>query len=60
MLDFESGHYPTGIAGAIQCDGQVRLERIPDVTRQTLHGFISHAVKDEVEAIYTDEWHSES
>ena len=43
------------IAGAIQRGGKVRAERIPDVTRETLHGFIARTVKDEAEAIYTDE-----
>ena len=45
----------TIVAGAIQRDGNVRMERIPDVRRTTLHGFISRTVKDEAEAIYTDE-----
>ena len=43
------------VAGAIQRGGQVRVERISDVKRHTLHGFISRSVKDEAEAIYTDE-----
>ena len=43
------------VAGAIQRNGHVRLERIPDVKRKTLHAFIARAVKDEAEAIYTDE-----
>ena len=43
------------VAGAIKRDGHVRLERIPDVKRKTLHAFIARAVKDEAEAIYTDE-----
>lgn len=43
------------IAGAIQCGGKVRVERISDVKRNTLHAFINRAVKDEAEAIYTDE-----
>ena len=43
------------VAGAIQRGGQVRLERIPDVQQETLHGFIGRVVKDEAEAIYTDE-----
>ena len=43
------------VAGAIQRGGKVRVERISDVKRHTLHGFISRAVKDEAEAIYTDE-----
>lgn len=36
-------------------EGKVRLERIPDVKRETLHGFIERAVHDDAEAIYTDE-----
>ncbi|MYE46066.1 MAG: IS1595 family transposase [Chloroflexi bacterium] len=45
----------TWVAGAIQRDGQVRLEQIPNVRRTTLHGFIRRTVRDEAEAIYTDE-----
>ncbi len=45
----------TWVAGAIQRGGEVRLERIPDIKRATLHAFIARAVKDEAEAIYTDE-----
>ena len=43
------------VAGALQRGGQVRLKRIPDTTRKTLHAFIADNVKDEAEAIYTDE-----
>ena len=43
------------VAGAIERGGQIRLERVPDVKKKTLHGFIGRAVKDEAEAIYTDE-----
>ncbi len=43
------------VAGAIQRNGYVRLERVPDVKRHTLHDFIHRTVKDEAEAIYTDE-----
>ena len=43
------------MAGALQRGGKVRLERIPDTTRETLHSFIHRNVKDEAEAIYTDE-----
>ena len=43
------------VAGALQRQGQLRVERIPDVKPKTLHGFINRAVKDEAEAIYTDE-----
>ena len=45
----------TWVAGAIQRNGAIRLERIPDTKRQTLHDFIARTVKDEAEAIYTDE-----
>ena len=46
----------TWVAGAIQRDsGQVRVERIPNIRRGTLHDFIHRTVKDEAEAIYTDE-----
>ena len=43
------------VAGALQRNGDVRLERIPDTKRATLHNFIGRTVKDEAEAIYTDE-----
>ena len=43
------------VAGAIQRGGKVRLKRVPNVRRHTLHGFIAETVKDEAEAIYTDE-----
>ena len=46
------------VAGAIQRDGQVRLERIPNVRKKTLHGFIKRHVRDDAEAIYTDELRS--
>ena len=45
----------TWVAGAIQRGGKVRIERIPNVKRRTLHDFIARTVKDEAEAIYTDE-----
>lgn len=43
------------VAGALQRDGELRMERVPDVKRKTLHSFINRAVKDQAEAIYTDE-----
>ena len=46
----------TLVAGALQRGGKVRLERIPDVSKKTLHSFVARNVKDEAEAIYTDEW----
>ena len=45
----------TIVAGAIQREGEVRLERIPDVQQRPRHDFIARTVKDEAEAIYTDE-----
>ena len=45
----------TWVAGAIQRGGYVRLERIPNIRKKTLHRFIERHVKDETEAIYTDE-----
>lgn len=45
----------TWVAGAIQREGKVRVERIPDVKKETLHGFIERTIHDEAEAIYTDE-----
>ena len=46
------------VAGAIQRGGGIRLEQIPDTKRHTLHDFISRTVRDEAEAIYTDELRS--
>ena len=48
----------TWVAGAIQRDGMVRLERIPNNRKKTLHDFIDRHVTDETEAIYTDELRS--
>ena len=46
----------TWVAGAIQRgSGQIRVECIPNIKRGTLHDFIRRTVKDEAEAIYTDE-----
>ena len=45
----------TWVAGAIQRDGNVRIERVPNVRRKTLHDFIARTVRDEAEVIYTDE-----
>ncbi len=46
----------TWVAGAIQRGGALRIERIPNTTRDSLHGFIKRNVTDEAKAIYTDEW----
>ena len=43
------------VAGALQRDGAVRLKRIPNTKRATLHEFVRQTVKDEADAIYTDE-----
>ena len=43
------------IAGAIERGGRVRIERIPDVRKNTLHDFIARTVQDEADAIYTDD-----
>ena len=48
----------TWVAGAIQRGGKVRIERIPNVRKNTLHDFIARNIKDEAEAIYTDELRS--
>ena len=48
----------TWIAGAIQRGGKVRVERIPNIKKKTIHDFIKRTVKDEAEAIYTDELRS--
>lgn len=48
----------TWVAGAIQRGGKVRIEVIPNVRKNTLHDFIARNIKDEAEAIYTDELRS--
>jgi len=48
----------TWVAGAVQRGGQVRLEKIPNIRKKTLHAFIAKHVRDETEAIYTDELRS--
>ena len=48
----------TWVAGAIQRGGKVRIERIPNVKKKTLHDFINRTIKDDAEAIYTDELRS--
>ena len=44
------------VAGAVERDGEARLQTIPDTTRKTLHGFIDKYVAPDTEAIYTDDW----
>ena len=48
----------TWVAGAVQRGGQIRLEKIPNIRKKTLHSFIARHIKDEAEAIYTDELRS--
>ena len=43
------------VAGAVERGGQVRIERIPDIKKGTIHDFVNRTVADEAEAIYTDE-----
>ncbi|MCY3812632.1 MAG: IS1595 family transposase [Gammaproteobacteria bacterium] len=45
----------TLVAGAIERGGRVRIERIPDAKRRTLHDFIDRSISDKAEAVYTDE-----
>jgi len=44
------------VAGAVERNGEARLQTIPDTTRKILHGFIDKNVDPDTEAIYTDEW----
>ena len=44
------------VAGAVERNGEARLQTIPDTTRRTLHGFIDKYVASDAEAIYTDDW----
>ena len=44
------------VVGAVQRDGKIRLEHIPNTRKATLHDFIRRTVKDEAQAIYTDEF----
>ena len=43
------------VAGAVQRGGGIRLKKIDNICKPTLHAFISDTVRDEAEAIYTDE-----
>lgn len=43
------------VAGAVERGGRIRLERIPDIRKGTIHDFVKRTVSDEAEAIYTDE-----
>ena len=48
----------TWVAGTIERGGEVRIERIRDIKKKTLHDFITRNVKNEAEAICTDELRS--
>ena len=48
----------TWVAGAIQRDGELRLERITNNSKPVLHDFINRNVQNEAEATYTDELNS--
>jgi len=43
-------------AGAVQRNGEVRLEKLDSRDRETLHGFIRKYTAPDTEAIYTDDW----
>lgn len=46
----------TIVVGAVQREGRIKLERIPDTKRATLDAFIRRTVFSEAEAIFTDEF----
>ena len=43
-------------AGAVQRNGEVRLEKVDSRDRETLHEFIHKHTAPDTEAIYTDDW----
>lgn len=45
----------TWVAGAVQRKGKIRLERIANNDRRSLHSFVKRHTRPETEAIYTDE-----
>lgn len=46
------------IAGALQRGGQVRLRRIANLKRESIHAFVKSVCRPETEAFYTDELRS--
>jgi len=44
------------VVGAVQREGKIILQVVPDRSRKTLHAFADKAVSDEAEAIHTDDW----
>ncbi len=48
----------TWVAGAIERGGKIRIERIPNIKKGTIHDFVKRNISDEADAIYTDELRS--
>lgn len=46
----------TIVVGVMKRGGSIRLKKVENANRKTLHAFIKEHVADDVEAIYTDEW----
>ena len=44
------------VVGAVQREGKIILQVVPDRSRKTLHAFAGEAVHDDAEAIHTDDW----
>ncbi|NQW24664.1 MAG: IS1595 family transposase [SAR202 cluster bacterium] len=44
------------VVGAVQREGKIILQVVPDRSRKTLHAFAGETVHDDSEAIYTDDW----
>ncbi len=44
------------VAGAVQREGEARLQVIDDRTREVLNEFMKKYIADNAEAIYTDDW----
>ena len=44
------------VVGAVEREGKIILQVVPDRTKRTLHAFTDDAVHDDSEAIYTDDW----
>ena len=44
------------VVGAVQREGKIMLQVVPDRSRKTLHSFADEAVAVEAEAIHTDDW----
>src|SRR5206468_1240000 len=57
-MGLPKGQQRIWVAGALQRGGQVRLRRIPNVKKETIHAFVKSVAKDETEAFYTDELRS--